>query len=208
MKIKIKMWSSIIMKKILFTGFAILYILFSFNLYAQKKDSLSLVRSQIEPTEKRIVNPVNTFWDELNSLRDKTPDQLSVDDIKNIENKIAYLETENKRLDIILNAITELNPFFREYLPQYIVEDEEMQIRIVNQLRMYFGLSEPEMNRLKSEIRGGKIKIRVIQKPLTEEELQEEEPERALIGIYLDQYKIVGSQALTATLGEDYIINF
>jgi len=203
MKIKIKMWSSIIMKKILFTGFAILYILFSFNLYAQKKDSLSLVRSQIEPTEKRIVNPVNTFWDELNSLRDKTPDQLSVDDIKNIENKIAYLETENKRLDIILNAITELNPFFREYLPQYIVEDEEMQIRIVNQLRMYFGLSEPEMNRLKSEIRGGKIKIRVIQKPLTEEELQEEEPERALIGIYLDQYKIVGSQALTATLGED-----
>ena len=191
------------MKKITFTGFVILYILFSFNLFAQKKDSLSSIRSQVELSEKGIVDPVNSFWGELSNLRDKTPDQLSVDDIKNIESKIVYLETENKRLDIIMNSITELNPFFKEYLPQYIVEDEEMQIRLVSQLRMYFGLNEATMNRLKSDIRGGRIQIRVIQKPLTEADLEEDQPERALIGIYLDQFKIVGSQPLLVALGED-----
>lgn len=191
------------MKKIIFTGFVILYILFSFSLYAQRKDSLNLVRSQIDPKEKGAVDPVNSFWDELNSLRDKTPDQLSADDIRSIETKIVYLEAENKRLDIILGSITELNPFFKEYLPQYIVEDEEMQIRLVNQLRMYLGLNESAMNKMKSDIRNGRIQIRVIQKPLTEADMEENEPERALIGIYLDQYKIVGSQTLVNALGED-----
>jgi len=191
------------MKKLIFTGFVILYILFSPYLFAQNKDSLSLLRSQIEPKEKGMVDPVNTFWDELNSLRDKTPDQLSADDVRNIESKIVYLEAENKRLDIIMTSITELNPFFKEYLPQYIVEDEEMQIRLVNQLRMYIGLNESAMNRLKSDIRSGRIQIRVIQKPLTEADMEEDEPERALIGIYLDQYKIVGSQTLVNALGED-----
>jgi hypothetical protein len=191
------------MKKITFTGFVILYILFSYSSFAQKKDSLSNIRSQVEPAGKGTVDPVNSFWDELNSLRDKTPDQLSADDIRNIESTISYLETENKRLDIIMGSITELNPFFKEYLPQYIVEDEEMQIRLVNQLRMYFGLNESAMNKMKTDIKNGRIQIRVIQKPLTEDDLAEETPERALIGIYLDQFKIVGSQTLVNALGED-----
>ena len=191
------------MKKTTIASFLILYILFSCSLVAQQRDSLSSIRSQVEYNEKLAIDPVTSFWDELTLLRDKTPDQLSADDIRDIESKISYLEIENERLDVILNSITELNPFFKEYLPQYIVEDEEMQIRLVNQLRTYFGLDEFTMNKYKRDIRSGQIQIRVIQKPLTEEELEEEDPDRSLIAIYLDNFKIVGSQTLMNVLGEN-----
>jgi len=194
------------MKKIYLYFLFLSCFLFSLNLFSQVKDSTDIIRSQKENVQE-ISFSGKTIWEINEELLDKNPAKLTEDDELVITKTINFLREENERLNIIISSFL-LNPIFREFIPQYIIEDEELQIAIVNQLKNYYGFSESIMNSLKNEIRNGKIKIRVIQRPLSESDIEEKEADPEfivpIIGLYLnDNYMLIGEKVIENTLSQD-----
>jgi hypothetical protein len=152
------------------------------------------------------------WWDRLSKLLNKDATKLTPAEKDEMLKYTNYLEVEDKRLDTIVYNLTDLDEMSKDFLPQWIVQDEELQIELLNKLILYFGFNPSMINKLKNDFQANKLYIRVVQKPQTEKEIKaalkaKKTPKKPpIIGVFLSkEHRIVGAENIKKILGKDLV---
>ncbi|NOY06335.1 MAG: hypothetical protein GXO82_06855 [Chlorobi bacterium] len=133
---------------------------------------------------------------------------------------INHYSDESMRLNILIRAITTLDPLVQKFFPQWIIQDEPLILEIMRKIRdNRDDISDMEAVEVAERLMSGKAKMRVVQRPNDENNLigiiiekarpvSENNPSSAGFMINRDDpdyedYRLVGRRILRETLTAD-----